>query len=192
MKLLSGNFRYVHFAVLLAGLALPLPGREESVTPTIGSQPQQTFRAFRWTVSPDANPYMLGLVTKNIRDEFARVIFEDLNTKIVRLWYGKNFGSFKKAYVSTSASCTKRENTASNISCSLLPGTFPTSTNPGRIAATNLCRTRDPDVVLNCGETVAFRKGKGGFRIRTSEVVTLAEMPKEKNTGSGAPARIER
>jgi hypothetical protein len=71
-----------------------------SVTLNIGNEPQQTFKAFGWTISPRENPYMQGIVTDEILDEFGKVIFEDLNTNVVRLWYGGyNEAAFNLAYI---------------------------------------------------------------------------------------------
>ena len=70
-----------------------------SITLSVGSEPQQTFQAFGWSISATDNPYMKGKVTSNIRDSYGKAVFEDLNTEVVRLWYGHNVEEFKNAYI---------------------------------------------------------------------------------------------
>lgn len=72
-------------AALLLEPSLP---QARPVTLTVGPEPQQTFEAFGFSITIDENPWLRGQVPAELRDEFARQTYRELNAKVVRFWFG--------------------------------------------------------------------------------------------------------
>jgi hypothetical protein len=81
-------------ATLLAAGVLAACGPPETAVPaaapksatlTVGTEPQQTFAGFGFSSERD-NPY-IDLSERN-KAEVDKLLFDDLNTRILRLWYG--------------------------------------------------------------------------------------------------------
>ncbi len=80
-------------ATLLAAGALAACGPPESAAPaavpgfatlTVGSEPQQTFAGFGFSMEQD-NPYIE--LSERRKAEVDKLLFDDLHTRILRLWY---------------------------------------------------------------------------------------------------------
>ncbi len=81
-------------ATLLAAGALAACGPPQTAAPaavpgfatlTVGTEPQQTFAGFGFSIEQD-NPYIE--LSERRKAEVDKLMFDDLNTRILRLWYG--------------------------------------------------------------------------------------------------------
>ena len=103
---------------------------QTAVSISVGAKPQQTFREFGWSASPTNNAYMSGKLTSGIKDQFGKTLFEDMNTELVRLWFGFNMTNFYTAYIKSGLIQEARKHGAGTLLFAPA-GSFPDSLKCG-------------------------------------------------------------
>ena len=128
--------------VILAGMVLiayqvGLLAQKEAEL-TVHSEPQQIFHEFGFSVSPENNAYMKGRVTDDVRDEFGKILFEDMNTKFVRLWYNFDLNTFDTAFIRCGFAQEARKHGVEDFLLAPI-GYFPSSVKCGKY----LCKIQE-------------------------------------------------
>ena len=106
----------------------------QNATLTVGSEPQQRFEGFGFSFEHD-NPY--GLLSEERRAEVDRLLYDELDTRIIRLWYAAGPARGAARRLQASGIIPRALAAAASPSCCSRPrrlsSATPTST-PARIA----------------------------------------------------------